>query len=205
MTERLGGALRAEQQIGTSRPQAACALRPATVVLHWAVAVGVIGVMTFGFWLSTLPSEPAKGPYVQMHKSCGMILFAVILARFAWRARAGFVALPVLRAGWERKTARVAQGLLLVASVVMPLSGIVRSLAYARPIDVFGAPFIPQLFAVKHEALSAVASAIHDCTAWVLVALIALHVCGAAKHHLVDRDDTLRRMTRVSPSKTLPS
>jgi cytochrome b561 len=30
----------------------------------------------------------------------------------------------------------------------------------------------------------------------VLAALIAVHVLAALKHHLVDRDDTLRRMLR---------
>ena len=36
--------------------------------------------------------------------------------------------------------------------------------------------------------------ALHVILQWVLTGAIALHVAGALKHHVIDRDATLRRM-----------
>ncbi|MBD3765988.1 MAG: cytochrome b/b6 domain-containing protein, partial [Rhodobacterales bacterium] len=38
------------------------------------------------------------------------------------------------------------------------------------------------------------AGAAHGLFAWVLIGAIALHVAGALKHALIDRDGTLARM-----------
>jgi cytochrome b561 len=35
---------------------------------------------------------------------------------------------------------------------------------------------------------------VHIVVAWILAGAIALHVGGALKHHLIDKDGTLRRM-----------
>lgn len=168
--------------------------RPAksSIVLHWLVALGIVGMLTFGYWISTLPRGPGKTDFVQLHKSFGMIVFALAVARIAWRARVGFPAPS--GTGWERRAAHLSHWLLLSLTIAMPLSGIVRSLSYARPVSVFGAPVIPQLLAEKNEALNDFAGAVHDACAFALAVLVLLHVAAAAKHHFVDRDDTLRRM-----------
>ena len=40
------------------------------------------------------------------------------------------------------------------------------------------------------------AAGIHEWLIWSLTALLALHIAAALKHHLLDRDNTLRRMWR---------
>lgn len=168
--------------------------RPArsSVALHWLVAAGVVGMLAFGYFISTLPRGPGKTEFVQLHKSFGMLVFAAALARVAWRMRAGFP--PPRGTHWERVAARASHWALIALTLAMPLSGLVRSLAYTRPVSVFGAPVIPQLLAEKNEALNEAAGAIHDGCALALTILTLLHVAAALKHHLVDRDDTLTRM-----------
>ena len=41
-----------------------------------------------------------------------------------------------------------------------------------------------------------IAGLVHKYTAYSLIALSLLHGLAAIKHHLIDKDDTLRRMTR---------
>lgn len=176
----------------TTRP--ASTTRPAAA-LHWLVALGAIGMLAFGYWISVLPRGPEKTGYVQLHKSFGMIVFALALARIAWRARVGFPE-PLGRA-WERRAARVAHLALMALTVALPLSGVVRSLAYARPVEVFGLTLIPRLLAERHDALNEAAGAVHDACALVLAALIALHLAAAAKHHFIDRDDALARVVPI--------
>lgn len=162
--------------------------------LHWGVGAGVLGLIVFGFWLRTVPGGPDKTALVQIHKSVGVLVFAAALARVAWRLREGFPAPAGPHVPWERRGAIALHVFLIVATLLMPLSGILRSLAYARPVSVFGLPVIPKLFEAKHETLYAVASNLHDGLALLLSAALALHVAAALKHHWIDRDATLVRI-----------
>lgn len=173
---------------------------PVSIALHWLVALGVGAMLAFGYWISTLPRGSEKTDFVQLHKSFGMIVFAAALARLVWRARTGF---PEARgAVWERRLAGLSHRLLIALTILMPLTGIVRSLAYARPVSVFGFPVIPQLIAEKNEALNELAGSLHDGCALTLAVLVALHAAAAIKHHVVDRDDTLTRMLPVGRSSS---
>jgi cytochrome b561 len=77
------------------------------------------------------------------------------------------------------------------------------TLAAARPIAVFGVTIIPQLFTEKQAALSGAARLTHDLGGKVLIALILLHIAGALKHHILDKDGTLKRIVglRVPPTR----
>ena len=45
-----------------------------------------------------------------------------------------------------------------------------------------------------NENLSGLLSNVHTTCAWIMIVLIAIHILGALKHALIDRDDTLKRM-----------
>ncbi|GLS46442.1 cytochrome b [Methylobacterium brachythecii] len=165
-----------------------------TLLLHWLVGLGVLGLLGYGFWLQTLPSGAGKAPYVQIHKSFGMLVFALALARVAWRWREGFPEPAGPHRRWERRSAITLHACLIAATLLMPISGILRSLAYARPVTVFGLPVIPKLFETKQELLYAASSTIHDKMAFVLAGAIALHVAAALLHQTRAGDATLGRM-----------
>jgi cytochrome b561 len=40
---------------------------------------------------------------------------------------------------------------------------------------------------------------VHSAGAWAAIGLLALHVAGALKHHLLDRDTVLWRMLPIVP------
>jgi polyisoprenoid-binding protein YceI len=65
----------------------------------------------------------------------------------------------------------------------------------------------------KDPAVAEVTGALHFILQWVLAGSIALHIAGALKHHVIDRDATLRRMlpghqtalpTDAQPGHALP-
>lgn len=165
-----------------------------TRLLHWSVATGLAGMLAFGLWISSLPSGKEKGAWVQTHKSFGMLVALLILTRLLWRMKEGW---PVAQAhgGFDRIAARTVQSLLLILSLAMPLTGIVASITYARPIAIFGVPVVPQLMEVKNEYWNALAGTAHAYIAYALLALIALHIAGALRHHFLLGDATLSRMT----------
>lgn len=183
----------AHEQDGRASTQVS-GLSRTTIAMHWVVGIGVLGMLAYGFWLQTLPTGPGKTPFVQTHKSFGLLVFAVALARLAWRWQEGLPEPASDHRSWERRTAFWTHVFLIAATLLMPISGIVRSLAYARPVGVFGIPLIPKLVTEKSEPLYTIASTLHDKLALVLAAAIVLHVAAALFHEVRDRDTTLLRM-----------
>lgn len=166
----------------------------ATIVLHWLTAATIIGMLAFGIVVGSTPRGPDKVALIQLHKSFGMIALPIVMVRLVWRLREGWPQPVASLARWERAAARAAHWVLLLAPIVMIASGMVRSLAYARSIDVFGMPVVPKLLAEKSERINEAAGSVHDMAALVLVVVIALHVGAALRHHLLKRDATLLRM-----------
>jgi cytochrome b561 len=171
----------------------------ATRLLHWSVAAGLSGMLAFGLWVASLPSGKEKGAWVQTHKSFGMMVASLMLARLVWRTKEGWPA-SAAHNSFDRIAARTVQTLLLTLSLAMPLTGIVASITYARPVAVFGIPVIPQLLDVKNDYWNALAGVAHAYIAFTLIGLIALHIAGALRHHFLLGDATLSRMTRGAPS-----
>jgi cytochrome b561 len=58
---------------------------------------------------------------------------------------------------------------------------------------VFGVLPLPD-FVPKDQALAEVLKPLHGDLAWVLFALVALHVAAVGKHMIIDRDGLIRRM-----------
>lgn len=172
----------------------AARLSTPTVTLHWLLAIALAAMLAFGVSLSWVPSGPDKTALVQVHKSIGVIVLALAVVRAGWRWREGFPP-PVARlADWEARLSRRVHILLTALAILIPLAGISTSITYARPVKIFGLPFIPQLLAEKNEALNEIFSAAHAGLATLLAALAAIHIAGALRHHVVLGDHTLRRM-----------
>ena len=76
--------------------------------------------------------------------------------------------------------------------VIQPLSGYLGSEFSGYPVKYFGMT-LPS-WAGKNVALKDLLSGVHLAASWMIAALVGLHVCGALKHALVDRDGLLARM-----------
>ena len=160
-------------------------------VNHWVLAALMIGMLIMGFYVfKVLPDGPDKGALVGVHKSLGVLVLMLGSWRVAWRLRQGF--LPDGQVGWQARLAHWAHRLLLAGIVVMPVSGLGLSFFGGRETGVFGVVTIPA--GPKIELVAGLASAVHGAFALVLVLTLALHVLGAMKHALYDRDGTMARM-----------
>ena len=163
------------------------------MILHWLIAVMVIGMIAFGWWMQAIPKVPigARASAFNLHKSVGITIFLAMLVRLAWRIThrpPPFPAIP----RWQARAARTNHLLLYVALFLMPLAGFVGSLLSGWPIVYFGQP-LPMWFA-RNDSLSRACQLIHLVTSWVLVVAIAIHVAAALKHHFLDRDRLIARM-----------
>ncbi len=161
-------------------------------LFHWTMAVGLLGLCAFGFWMSDLPRGPAMFKAYALHKSCGITLLALALARLAWRAvdrRPAELPAP----GWQKLAALGTHLALYALMLAVPLAGWAYNSAANFPLQWFGLVNLPALVPASpllkeffHEA--------HELGAIALLVLTAVHVAAAWKHHLLDKDNTLRRM-----------
>ena len=169
----------------------------ATIALHWLVGVVIIGMLAVG-WVMAHYEVFFLYP---IHKSVGVLIFAVIIARVWWRALNGFPS-PIGNApNWQRRAARIVHWILLAGSVVMPLTGIVMTVLAGRALAVFGV----ELVAANLDPLTGdpvalakpIAGAVHELHHLVgrlMIAAVILHILAAIKHHFVNKDETVRRM-----------
>ncbi|WP_280638118.1 cytochrome b [Shimia sp. R11_0] len=164
--------------------------------LHWGVGLGMILLIGLGLYMS----ENRLFALYPIHKSLGVLLFAFILFRVVVRLRQGWPAHISQGAAWERKLALITHWILIAGTLVLPLSGILDGVMAGRGLSVFGLELIGanlsdegQRLAIS-EGISDLAGTVHGFAGKFLVGVIALHVVGAFKHHVIDRDATLRRM-----------
>jgi len=163
------------------------------IALHWLVALLVVAQVAWGWAMQEIPKFPPglRADAFNVHKSIGLTILALMLVRIAWRVRHPPPALPAMPP-WQRIVARGNHVLLYAALLVMPLAGYLGSVFSGYPVKVFGATL--PAWAARDETLKAAMSSIHLVTSWVLVGAIVLHVAGALKHALDERDRVLARM-----------
>lgn len=161
---------------------------------HWAVAVLVLVLLSAGFFMTGMDFSPSKLGLYMLHKSFGILVLVLMIGRVIWRQispRPG--RLPSVKP-WEDRLASIVHLLLYLSLFAMPLSGWIMSSAGGFPATFFGLFSLPALMD-KNEQVFELTRGIHTAFAYTVLGLLALHFAGAFKHHLVDRDATLQRMT----------
>jgi len=163
------------------------------IALHWLIALLVVAQFAWGWWMQGIPKQPpgARVDAFNLHKSFGLTILALMLLRASWRASHAPPALPPMPA-WQATLAGITHVLLYAVLFLMPLSGYFGSVWSGYPVKYFGIT-LPD-WHWKSPALKEFASGVHLVTAWVLATAVTLHVAGALKHALVNRDGLLARM-----------
>jgi cytochrome b561 len=164
------------------------------IALHWILAAGILLQIWLGFSLDDVPrGSPERSVWVNFHKSIGITLALLILARLAWRIAHRPPPLPAAMPAWERAAARASHALLYVCMVGMPLTGYVASNFSKFGIKYFGLVLLPP-WGVDDKQVYAAFNAAHKVLALAFAGLILLHVAAALKHALFERDGLMRRM-----------
>ena len=164
-------------------------------LLHWLIGVALLGEIAFGFLLDDIAPRgtPARAGVINLHKSIGIALGALIVLRVLWRLRHRAPAWPAAMPAWQRRAAGLSHGAMYACMLVLPASGYVASNFSKYGVTLFGLtlkPWGPALPAV-YDAFNL----LHVGTGWLFTALIAGHVLAALKHALVDRDGSFARIS----------
>lgn len=171
-------------------------LSPLTITLHWIIALTVIALTGIGFYMSWFEFFSLY----DWHKSFGVTIFAVVLVRVWWRIKNGWPTPVRTFPTLEHRLAQATHWVLIVGTVLMPVSGMMYSGLGGYGIKVFGWAMVPGNKNLEgktepfHTGLSELGQVTHEWIGYLLAGAIILHILGALKHHLLDRDRTLVRM-----------
>lgn len=162
-------------------------------IIHWITALIILGLLCVGLYMSSLDYSADKIKLYNLHKSFGLLVLMLACVRVAWHFIKKKPAPLKTHKKWESILSHAAHGFLYFAMFALPLNGWLMSSAGDFPITFFGidVPYITS----KNEALFQTSREIHERLAFILMCVIGLHAAGAIKHHFIDRDETLKRMT----------
>ncbi len=170
-----------------------------TKIFHWLTALLLLTVIPLGAIANRLPYETneqlaLKAQLFSFHKTLGVIIFVVALGRILWaltQTKPG--GLHPDRKG-ETMLAELVHWLLYLSLVAVPLTGWIHHAAtsgFAPLLLPIGQdlPLVP-----KDESVSELFASLHWIWSKIMVGAVLLHIAGALKHQIVDKDATLRRM-----------
>jgi cytochrome b561 len=178
-----------------------------TIAVHW-LTLGLCVALFASIELRVLFAKGSaiREAFKATHFMLGLLILGLTVMRLGHRvsqsSRPPIVPAPPR---WQAALSATVHALLYLMLVGMPLLGWATLSAAGKPIPFFGLE-VPALMA-PDKGLAKQLESLHKLIGNWTYALIALHAAAALLHHLVWRDNTLRRMgpARRAPVHAEPS
>jgi cytochrome b561 len=161
---------------------------------HWGLALAIIGMIGFGWWMNHVPARPDRFFYRSIHADIGYVILLLTVLRLVWRAINPTPALPAESLRWQKIAAGISHGALYLVVILVAMLGWAHSGARSPNYsDFFGLFNVPQFTSPDKVAAGAYEDR-HIFFAYVLLALIAVHFVAALWHQFIRRDRVVARM-----------
>jgi len=177
-----------------------------TIGLHWATVVLILGMFASALLRGFTAGQEQAATLLHIHRSLGMATWIVAICRLGWRLSFGFLPpFPDTMSKVQQWLATASEYGLYAILLIQPLTGLAQSFTRGRPFPLL-AWEVPSLMS-RDKALTDLIEKIHAVSAWMLLALIGLHILAALFHRLILKDEVLQSMLpwKPSPRKTSAS
>ncbi len=177
---------------------------------HWLTAFGILAVIPLGIIANDMPYDTAeqladKALLFSLHKTIGVTLFFVAVLRILWALSQPKPAPLHTDRKIESLMAEIVHWLLYGSLVLVPLSGWIHHAATEGFAPIWW-PFGQNLPLVPESVtLSETTAGLHIVFERVLIVSLVLHIAGAIKHAVIDKDQTLARMLPGRRASTVAS
>jgi cytochrome b561 len=161
--------------------------------LHWIVALLVICAFLLGFVMTDMPFSMTKLKYYSWHKWLGVTVFLLAIVRVGWRITHPAPPLIATIPKSQQLLAEAVHYLLYFLIFAAPVTGYLYSLAAGFPVVYLSIIPLPVLIG-PDPVLAHTLNTAHGLLVYTMAGLVGLHVLGALKHYVIDRDETLARM-----------
>lgn len=166
---------------------------PAIRLLHWLTLALVAAVFALVVAIHAAPTRGAEAVLTQWHRSLGLTVWAVTLARLLWRQFAHLPNWPADMPEFMRVAAHASEYALYGLLLTQPVLGLLWTSAYGERANLFFIAELPALIA-KDRPLARQLGQAHEIIGLVLLGLIAVHAAAALYHHFWRGDGTLWAM-----------
>lgn len=165
---------------------------PVQRVLHWLMAAAIIAMLFIGVGMvSTV--HPVGLALVDLHRPLGIAILVLALVRLGVRLTRGAPPLPRDLPAPVQLAATLSHVALYAAMIAMPLIGWAMVSAAGMPVVMWGGVALPAILP-QSDGLHAILWDAHRVIAYLLFALVVLHVSAALMHALIRRDGVFEAM-----------
>ena len=160
------------------------------ISIHWITALAVLGLLVSGMTMAGMTDDAARQPIVRTHVLIGIAVALLMLLRIGWWLFADRKPdEPAGQPRWQARAAHAVHGLLYAVIIVLAASGVATIALSGAGYILFGDTPGPLPDFMQYPPRLA-----HGLFAWLLMALIVLHVAAAFYHQFLLRDRLLARM-----------
>ena len=161
--------------------------------LHWSVGTIAIIMLVFGSGLDSLPIDQRQ-QIIMGHSGLGTLVLLLMVIRSRWRLKnlppgptSNMKRWQILASNWMHWS-------LYSLLLAQPIFGILQAMYITEyEIVAFGLINYSDL-ATDNQAKAQIFHILHGVNATVLSILVLIHIFAAFYHHLIQKDDVLRRM-----------
>lgn len=173
-------------------------LSPITVILHWVTSLFIIVLLGVGVYMA----ENETRSLYPLHKSIGTLILLLVIPRIIWRIKNGWPVPVGQYSVYEQWLSKIVHWVLLLGTLLMPVSGFLMSALGGHGVAISGLelvtanpdPLDPAKVLAYNAGLAEFFKTVHSLLGDIMIGAIVLHIAGALKHHVVDKDGTLLRM-----------
>lgn len=158
---------------------------------HWLVVLLIAAQFVIGWTMPDIHKGTRPDGLIAWHLGVGAALIAAVLLRIVWRVT--HRPAPVSLSPLLSTVSHITHGLLYLTLVAVPVLGWANASSRGWSVKLFGMLPYPALSPVGSPVGHAMGD-IHGVLAWMLFALIAMHIAGAFFHRFVLKDEVLERM-----------
>ena len=164
---------------------------------HWLIALLIAVMAVTGFAMVYRGKDlniwdSLTNNLYSTHKALGLVILALVILRLFYRLVVGRPADEATITPFQRMASHTVHWSLYVLMIAIPIGGWL-GVSLFPALDVFGLFQIPALTS-PNKALSEQVLWVHGLAAYILLALIAIHVAAALYHHIIRGDGVLTRM-----------
>lgn len=155
------------------------------------MAFFIMAMLALGLLLDAIHG-PWKPLAITAHITIGICILALAVFRILWRIRKknnfrdNF---PL----WQVIAADMSHLMLYALMLAMPLSGWIMVSALGKQASLFGLVTLPAI-ADRNPDFGIWMKGLHGQIAYALIGIIAIHMLAALYHHVIKKDDVLKRM-----------
>jgi cytochrome b561 len=165
-------------------------------LFHWVVALAIIGAWPVGFIIADRYERNIFDATTEFlsssHKLFGFTILLLVIGRILYRVMNGAPAPAASLSKVQRAVSAATHHSLYALMFLVPLMGWLGVSAYPAT-RIFGTFDLPS-FLSKNEALAATFFQAHKILAFLMAALIILHITAALMHAIIIRDGVFQRM-----------